>query len=48
MTITPAVVKGDYVFVSSVKQPAYTSAVGRNITVAATATATGTSTPVIG
>ena len=25
MTITPAVVKGDYVFVSSVKQPAYTS-----------------------
>jgi len=41
MTITPAEVKGEYVFVSSVKQPTYTAAVGRTITVAATATGIG-------
>lgn len=45
MTVTPASVKGEYVYVSSVKQPTYTAAVGRTITVAATAT--GTAAPVI-
>lgn len=45
MTITAAQVKGEYVYVSSVKQPTYTAAVGRTITVAATAT--GTAAPVI-
>ena len=37
MTVSAAAVKGEYVFVSSVKQPTYTSTVGRTITVAATA-----------
>jgi alkaline phosphatase D len=45
MTVTPAAVKGEYVYVTSVKQPTYTAAVGRSITVAATAT--GTAAPVI-
>ena len=45
MTVTPASVKGEYVYVSSVKQPTYTAAVGHTITVAATAT--GTAAPVI-
>ncbi len=45
MTVTPVSVKGEYVYVSSVKQPTYTAAVGRTITVAATAT--GTAAPVI-
>ena len=45
MTITAAQVKGEYVFVSSVKQPTYTAAIGRTITVAATST--GTAAPVI-
>ena len=41
MTITPAFVKGEYVFVSNVKLPAYTVAVGRTVTVAATPSGTG-------
>ena len=41
MTATPAEIKGEYVFVTSVKQPTYTAAVGRTITVAATPTGTG-------
>ena len=45
MTITAAQVKGEYVYVSSVKQPTYTATVGRTITVAATPT--GTAAPVI-
>ncbi len=45
MTITAAEVKSEYVFTSSVKQPTYTSAIGRTITVAATPT--GTAAPVI-
>ena len=45
MTVNAAAVKGEYVFVSTVKQPAYTASVGRTVTVAATAT--GTATPVI-
>ena len=45
MTITAAQVKGEYVFVSSVKQPTYTVAIGRTITVAATSA--GTAAPVI-
>ena len=45
MTITAAQVKGEYVFVSNVKQPTYTAAIGRTITVAATST--GTAAPVI-
>lgn len=40
MTVTAASVKGEYVFVSTVKQPAYTATVGRTVTVAATATGT--------
>ena len=44
MTITAAQVKGEYVYVSSVKQPTYTTTVGRTITVAATPT--GTAAPV--
>ena len=40
MTVTPAFVKGEYVYTSSVKLPAYTSSVGRTITVASTATGT--------
>ena len=44
MTATPAEIKGEYVFVSSVKQPAYLASVGRTITVAATAS--GTAAPV--
>ena len=46
MTVTPAQVKGEYVYVSSVKEPTYTATVGRTITVAATAS--GTAVPVIG
>jgi alkaline phosphatase D len=45
ITVTAAAIKGEYVFVSSVKQPTYTSTIGRTITVAATAT--GTAAPVI-
>ena len=45
MSVTAAAVKGEYVYVSNVKQPTYTAAVGRTVTVAATAT--GTATPVI-
>ena len=45
MTITTAAVKGEYVFVSTVKQPTYVATVGRTVTVAATAT--GTAAPVI-
>lgn len=45
MTVTAAAVKAEYVFVTSVKQPTYTAAVGRTVTVAATAT--GTAAPVI-
>lgn len=45
MTITATQVKGEYVFVSSVKQPTYTVAIGRTVTVAATAS--GTAAPVI-
>ena len=44
MTVTPAQIKGKYVFVTSVKQPTYSASVGRTITVAATAT--GTAAPV--
>jgi alkaline phosphatase D len=46
MTITPAAVKGEYVYVSSVKLPTYTTTAGRTITVAATAS--GTAAPVLG
>ncbi len=46
MTVSAAQVKGEYVFVSSVKEPTYTATVGRTITVAATAG--GTAAPVIG
>lgn len=45
MTVTPAQVKGEYVYVSSVKEPTYTTTLGRTITVAATAG--GTAVPVI-
>ena len=45
MTVTPAEVKAEYVYVSSVKQPTYTTTVGRTISVAATAG--GTATPVM-
>lgn len=45
MSVTAAAVKGEYVYVSNVKLPTYTAAVGRTVTVAATAT--GTATPVI-
>jgi alkaline phosphatase D len=45
MTVTPAQVKGEYVYVSSVKEPTYTTTVGRTVTVAATAG--GTAVPVI-
>lgn len=44
MTVSAADIKGEYVYVSSVKQPAYTARVGRTITVAATAS--GTAVPV--
>ncbi|MDB5929967.1 MAG: Alkaline phosphatase [Polaromonas sp.] len=44
MTASAASIKGEYVYVSSVKLPAYTAKVGRTITVAATAT--GTAAPV--
>ena len=44
MTVTPAAFKGEYVYVSSVKVPTYTSAIGRTITVASTAS--GTAAPV--
>ncbi len=46
MTVSATQVKGEYVFVSSVKEPTYTAIVGRTITVAATAG--GTAAPVIG
>jgi alkaline phosphatase D len=46
MTVTAAQVKGEYVYVSSVKESTYTATVGRTITVAATAG--GTAVPVIG
>ena len=45
MTVTAAAVKAEYVFVSSVKQPTYTAAVGKTVTVAATAG--GIAAPVI-
>ena len=45
MTITAATVRGEYVYVSNVKLPTYTQAVGRTVTVAATAG--GTAAPVI-
>ena len=45
MTITAAAVRGEYVYVSNVKLPTYTQAVGRTVTVAATSA--GTSAPVI-
>ena len=41
MTATPAEIKGEYVYVTSVKQPTYTVSVGRTITIAATPTGTG-------
>ena len=44
MTATPAEIKGEFVYVTTVKQPTYTASVGRTITV--TATATGTAAPV--
>ena len=44
MTVTPASVKGEYVYVSSVKLPTYTLTTGRTITVPATAS--GTAAPV--
>ena len=47
MTITAAEVKGEYVLVSSVKQLNYTVAIGRTITLTATATGAGTAAPVI-
>jgi alkaline phosphatase D len=37
MTVTHTAITGEYVFVSSVKQPTYTTTVGRTVTVAATA-----------
>ncbi len=40
MTVTPAFVRGEYVYTSSVKLPAYTLSVGRTITVASTVTGT--------
>lgn len=46
MTVTAAQVKGEYVYVSSVKETTYTATVGRMITVAATAG--GMAVPVIG
>lgn len=45
ITVTAAAIKGEYVFVSSVKQPTYTNTIGRTITVAAAST--GTAAPVI-
>ena len=45
MTITAAAVRAEYVYVSNVKLPTYTQAVGRTVTVAATAT--GTAVPVV-
>ena len=39
MTITAAAVRGEYVYVSNVKLPTYTQAVGRTVTISATATA---------
>ena len=44
MTATPAEIKGEFVYVTTVKQPTYTASVGRTITVAATAS--GTAAPV--
>ncbi len=46
MTVTAAAVKGEYVYVSSIKLPAYTAGVGRTVTVPATAA--GTAAPVFG
>jgi alkaline phosphatase D len=45
MTVTPAEVKGEYVYVSSIKEPTYSAAVERTVTLAATAA--GTAAPVI-
>jgi alkaline phosphatase D len=45
MTVTSTEVRGEYVYVSSVKQPTYTTTVGRTVTVAATGG--GTAAPVI-
>ena len=42
MTVTAAAVKGEYVYVSSIKLPTYTASVGRTVTVPATPTGTGT------
>ena len=44
MTAAATSIKGEYVYVTNVKQPTYSAAVGRTITVPATAT--GTSAPV--
>jgi alkaline phosphatase D len=41
MTVTAAQVKGEYVFVSDVKQPTYTATVARTVTVSAAATGIG-------
>ncbi len=46
MTFTATEVKGEYVYVSSVKQPTYTATTGRTVTVPATASGMGT--PVLG
>ena len=46
MTASTAAIKGEYVFVSSVKLPTYTASVGRTVTVATTAG--GMAQPVIG
>ncbi|HEX7868453.1 MAG TPA: alkaline phosphatase D family protein [Variovorax sp.] len=45
MTVTAAAVKGEYVYVTSVKNPTYTATVGRTVNVAATAN--GVAAPVI-
>ena len=45
MTITAAAVRGEYVYVSNIKLPTYSLAVGRTVTIAATAA--GTAAPVI-
>ena len=45
MTITAAAVRGEYVYVSHIKLPTYSLAVGRTVTIAATAA--GTAAPVI-
>ncbi len=40
LTVTPASVKGDYVFVSTVKSSSYTASIGKSATVSITGTAT--------